>query len=324
MGRLMQGAALLLLLATIARADDWSGSTNGNQKFSDKSKISLSVLLDKKQLDDATVNKTQFLEAILVAKTCLRDWVRDEECPMHEYQTAAKNIGKADAKIKYPKGYEQANKTIENVKDLKKIYDDGNTGHFMKVLDALQDNFIEMIEYTNKEEESMSALKKHLESDEFKDMFKDIEAGLAADGISMTKHDKYHSVARQAIAHWIEAEKEKSVKGTWQRNNTREDWEKKMNKIPDTLKYKTRGATPVIKKHLRGKFEKGFNGDADALAKYTALKEKSEDYLQALANRMRHEAMKKSNTLIAQVMHAVEMGVSHEDMVLGMKHSDDM
>jgi len=316
MGRLLQGAALLLLLATLARADD------GYRMFNKQSKVKLSDLMNKDVLNDLKIaeDKFFFLEGLLAAKTCFRDWVNDDECTLHIYTDAIYAAKGNEALLRqaqedHPKGFDNYERVYDQVKNMKEIYNKNKIGHFRMVLEALQKNFVEMVELQNEEASTLAALKKHLESDELADMITAIEQELK-EAIGTTEPNLKHHLIQQTIENWIADEKTKFTEGRLGKILEVKDWDKINNKMPDTLKYNTRGATPVAKEHLQKKFREGFKGNEELKKKYDTLKQKSAAYLQVVANRMRHEAMKKSNSLIAIVMHSVEMGQSHMDMDL--------
>jgi len=319
MARLMQGAALLLLLATIARADDWGANSVKQSNLRD---IKLSTLEDKNHLSTIKNNRQkseEFLESLLLSKACYREWIRDEECGIHVYLDANKTLGSAKASKLHPEAF-SANKRVANqTGEMMKIYDK-SMGHFEKVLDALQDNLIDMIKFTADEEDAMKAFKKHLDSQEFEEMISGIKSQVESDSKKDgTLDDIHHNLVMKTVKDWVEAEKLKSTNGTWH-DGVHIDWDELQNKIPDTEKYRTTGQTPVAKEHLQKHFTAGFNGNEDLKKQYNKLKEKSAAYLQAKANRMRHEAMRKSNSLIAIVMHSVEKGISHMDMDLSNKN----
>lgn len=336
MGRLVPGAVGLLFLASVV----WSAAVNADgeahkamkkmtlQDFKDKyasrdksnnayrkNIVHFDRLMnlpdDFKDLDDKRV----YVKSLLVAKTCFRDWVDDVECHMHVYErmrdaapandTAAKEKVKVDYKI----GYESEQRLAQQIKDLEKI-SESEMGHYDEVLVALQKNFNAMVNSYEKElDEIVTVFSKHLESEEFDDILNSLENEMkSSHNITVGHAEMRHAVAKLAIADWVKAERTKS-EHAGASHADRSKWEKMMNKIPNTLKYSTRGATPFVKEHLAKAL--------DILGKqewYEEAKSKSQAYLQDVANRMRHEAMKKSDTLIAQVMHAMKEGMKHSDM----------
>merc|ERR1712200_283778 len=166
---------------------------------------------------------------------------------------------------------------------------------------ALQKNFNAMVNSYEKElDEIVTVFSKHLESEEFDDILNSIEAEIkSTHGVTVGHAEMRHAVAKLAIADWVHADRSK--------------WEKMMNKIPNTLKHATRGATPFKKEHLARAL--------DILGKqewYEDAKSKSQSYLQHVADTMRHAAMQKSDSLIAQVMHSMKNGMSHADMKINM------
>jgi len=253
------------------------------------------------------------VKSLLVAKTCFRDWVDDVECHMHVYErmrdAAPDTAAKEKVKVDYKIGYESEQRLAQQIKDLEKI-SESEMGHYDEVLVALQKNFNAMVNSYEKElDEIVTVFSKHLESEEFDDILNSLENEMkSSHNITVGHAEMRHAVAKLAIADWVKAERTKS-EHAGASHADRSKWEKMMNKIPNTLKYSTRGATPFVKEHLAKAL--------DILGKqewYEEAKSKSQAYLQDVANRMRHEAMKKSDTLIAQVMHAMKEGMKHSDM----------
>jgi len=322
MGRLVPGAFGLLFLASVV----WSAAVHGEahkamkrmtlqdfkNEYASKDKSNsayrknivhfdrlMNLPEDFKDLDDKKV----YVKSLLVAKTCFRDWVDDVECHMHVYERmrdAAKDKDKATKKqveVDYKYGYESEQRLTQQIADLEKI-SESNSVHYDEVLVALQKNFNAMVNSYEKElDEIVTVFSKHLESEEFDDILNSIEAEIkSTHNVTVGHAEMRHAVAKLAIADWVKAERTKS-EHAGASHADRSKWEKMMNKIPNTLKYSTRGATPFKKEHLARAL--------DILGKqewYEAAKSKSQAYLQEVATHMRHEAMKASETLISDYM----------------------
>jgi len=335
MGRLVPGAIGLLFLASVV----WSAAVNADGEKEEREKrmkemkqdikaeyaskdnsnsayrkniVQFDRLMNLPNFKDGNKNATQikaekilYMEALLVAKTCFRDWVDDVECHVHVYERN-KEKDPEKAKVDYKIGYESEQRVYNQVQLLKEMAK-YNTTHFDDTLEDLQKNFNDMVNSYEKElDEIATVFSKHLESEEFDDMIESLESQMKSLNIG---HDEVrHAMAKMAIADWVKAEKTKSEQAGYVHAD-KHKWVQMMNKIPNTLKYSTRGATPFVKEHLAKAL--------DVLGKqewYEEAKNKSQAYLQDVANRMRHEAMKKSDTLIAQVMHAMKEGMKHSDM----------
>lgn len=279
--------------------------------------------LQNADYDSFTTNeeRTDYLEALLVAKSCFREWVRDERCVMADYDSAVvaakaltnedeKNAALQKAKEDYPFGVDAHVRLTKQVDDLKTIQNHNNTDYFKTVLKALNQNFKEMVEQAKREDANYRALKDHFESEEFKDIFDAIKDSLNFEGVPDNDDKRKAHVVNMAMEAWIEQERSKSNNGQLDAHGwSHERWNKMMNKIPDTAKYNSRGATPVEKKHL-SRFLAIIGNDT----KYDQLKEKSADFYMARANQLRHEAMEKSNSIIAYVMHKMANGGDMSEM----------
>jgi len=328
MGRLVPGAIGLLFLASVV----WSAAVNADGEKEEREKrmkemkqdikaeyaskdnsnsayrkniVQFDRLMNLPNFKDGNKNATQikaekilYMEALLVAKTCFRDWVDDVECHVHVYERE-KNAANGDktleakAKVDYKIGYESEQRVYNQTLLLKEMAK-SNTHHFDKVLRDLQKNFNDMVNSYEKElDEIATVFSKHLES-EGVDMIKELESEMKSLNIG---HDEMrHAVVKLAIADWVSAEKTKSERAGFGMAN-KHKWVQMMNKIPGTLKYNTRGATPFKKEHLARAL--------DILGKrkwYEEAKSKSQAYLQEVATHMRHEAMKKSESIISDNM----------------------
>jgi len=265
--------------------------------------------------DEQNAEKQAYMEALLVAKTCFRDWVDDVECHMHVYErmdaAADGKAAKDQVKVDYKEGYESEVRLKQQLASLKNI-SMSETGHYDKILVALQQNFNNMVNSYEKEVDEIAAVfSKHLNSTEFDEIIQSLNSKM-----SLNMHagdaEMKHAVVKMAIADWVKAEKTKSEHAGYDHAD-KSKWEQMMNKIPNTLKYSTRGATPFVKEHLAKAL--------DILGKqewYEEKKRESQTKLQKVAETMRHAAMQKSDSLIAQVMHAMENGMSHADMEFNM------
>jgi len=332
MGRLVPGAIGLLFLASVV----WSAAVNADEEREERIKRMKAMKHDIKasyqrednsnsayrknivQFDrlmnlpdfDPYENKTVeeikdekilYMEALLIAKTCFRDWVVDVECHMHVYERN-KEKDPEKAKVDHKTGYESEQRVSNQIADLKNI-SMTNSKAFDHVLTELQKNFNDMVNAYEKElDEIATVFSKHLESEEFDKMLESLESEMKSVG----HNEMRHAMAKMAIADWVKAEKAKSEQAGYVHAD-KHKWVQMMNKIPNTLKYSTRGATPFKKEHLASAL--------DILGKhawYEAAKSKSQAYLQEVANHMRHEAMKKSESIIATVMHKMNEG--HEGM----------
>jgi len=333
MGRLVPGAFGLLLLASVAAVhgeahkamkkmtlqdfkNEYASKDKSNSAYR-KNIVHFDRLMnlpeDFKDLDDKKV----YVKSLLVAKTCFRDWVDDVECHMHVYErmrdAATDDAAKKQVEVDYKNGYESEQRLAQQIADLEKI-SESEMGHYDEVLVALQKNFNAMVNSYEKElDEIVTVFSKHLESEEFDDILNSIEAEIkSTHGVTVGHAEMRHAVAKLAIADWVKAERTKS-EHAGASHADRSKWEKMMNKIPNTLKYSTRGATPFKKEHLARAL--------DILGKqewYEDAKSKSQSYLQNVADTMRHAAMQKSDSLIAQVMHSMKNGMSHADMKFNM------
>jgi len=332
MGRLVPGAIGLLFLASVV----WSAAVDADGEKEEREKkmkemmhdikasypskdnrnsayrkniVQFERLMNLPNFEDGNKNETQikdekqlYLKSLLVAKTCFRDWVADVECHVHVYERmkdAAKGKGEAEKKkveVDYKFGYESEQRVSKQLDDLKKIQK-SEKDHYDKVLVSLQKNFNDMVNSYEKEVDEIAAVfSKHLESEEFDEMIESLESEMKSLNMSVGHAEMRHAVAKLAIADWVNAEKTKSERAGFGMAN-RDKWVQMMNKIPGTLKYNTRGATPFKKEHLAKAL--------DILGKqewYEAAKRKSQAYLQEVATHMRHEAMKKSETLISEYM----------------------
>jgi len=335
MGRLVPGAIGLLFLASVV----WSAAVNADEEREERIKRMKAMKHDIKasyqrednsnsayrknivQFDrlmnlpdfDPYENKTVeeikdekilYMEALLIAKTCFRDWVDDVECHMHVYE---RNINPEDpekAKVDHKIGYEAEQRVSNQLVLLRNISMSDNNA-FNDVLTQLQKNFNDMVNAYEKElDEIATVFSKHLESEEFDKMLESLESEMKSVG----HNEMRHAMAKMAIADWVKAEKAKSEQAGYVHAD-KHKWVQMMNKIPNTLKYSTRGATPFKKEHLASAL--------DILGKHTwyeEAKSKSQAYLQEVANNMRHEAMMKSESIIAQVMHDMKEGMKHSDM----------
>jgi len=337
MGRLVPGAFGLLFLASVV----WSAAVNEEAKTSMKFPDFQNEINEMKSSKDNSNNayrknivhfdrlmnlpkdfkdldeKMLYMKSLLVAKACFRDWVADVECNMHVYErleaAATDNATKKQLKVDHEKGYAShisVSRQLEGLKNISK----SETGHFDVVLVALQKNFNNMVNSYEKEMvEIVNALSKHIESTEFDEILKSLDAEMEKSEKGHLGHARMrHEVAKMAIADWVEAERRKS-EHAGAAHADRSKWEKMMNKIPNTLKYSTRGATPFKKEHLAKAL--------DILGKqewYEDAKSKSQSYLQHVADTMRHAAMMNSDSLIAQVMHSMKNGESGADMDMKM------
>jgi len=398
MARLLQAALPLLLLASFAYSDDLEPEDmgimhrmKGAEKYgmpsvqtvdiskksnfnSNKMEKSLSYLTDTSFESLKTqADQRDYLESLLVAKTCFREWIRDEECHMRAYEAAKdaaellpidqQENAKQKAEKDHQVGFQSHVRLTTQMADLKKIQNKSGD-YFKHVTNALKDNFNEMVKQARADQAAVDALVAHLASDEFKDMFKSIKKDYsyidAKDG-NKTKTGKAEdmNMVHLAMEEWVEAEKKKYESGElsqlrvhgWGKDHHKR-WDDMQNKIPETLKYNTRGSTPYVKKHLRAQLDiacsnekskriqnmtdeykaKGeevpanLEADCDDLnAQYNKLKQKSAAVLMAQANQMRHEAMEKSNSIIAYVMHKMAEGDHDMSEMLGPKsHNDRM
>lgn len=312
MARLLQGALSLLLLTVSA-----NGSGPDAHIFDSFQKItSVEGLLNYN--GNMTI---AFLEEMLVTKTCFRDWIDDEECEMHKYDTA-KKVDKEAAKKAHSKGYQDEQRIVQQLASINKnaaamdasfknkTTTTNGVDYIHEVSKQIQKNLKQMVDKVS--EEKAENIDEHLGSKEFSEMFNNISKALTDSGFEVSNQGMHHEVARLMYSIWVEEEKEKSTMGSFSHaSKSHDDWIAMMNKMPDTLKYTTTGATPIIKHHL-----------AKALKKldeeqYKKLKETSQSYLQKLANKMRHEAMAKANTIIAQVMHSMKNGeIDHSNMTM--------
>jgi len=332
MGRLVPGAIGLLFLASVV----WSAAVNADEEREERIKrmkamkhdikasyqskdnrnsayrkniVQFERLMNLPNFEDETKtdeqikdDKQDYMKALLVAKTCFRDWVDDVECHMHVYERkrdAAKGKGEAEEKkveVDYKFGYESEQRVSKQLDDLKKIQK-SEKDHYDTVLVSLQKNFNDMVNSYEKEVDEIAAVfSKHLESEEFDEMIKSLESEMKSLNMSVGHAEMRHAVAKLAIADWVNAEKTKSERAGFGMAN-RDKWVQMMNKIPGTLKYNTRGATPFKKEHLARAL--------DILGKrkwYEEAKSKSQAYLQEVATHMRHEAMKKSESIISDNM----------------------
>jgi len=372
MARLLQAVLPLLLLASLATAETKEeriyregkeARAHGHKKYNEDQFKDLKYVSDKDvnltknengdldfsndKIDIAYFRDTSyeslgndearmdFLEALLVAKTCFRDWIRDDDCMMKNYEVAKAQIDKitdakkkanalADARKNHPVGADSHYRLKRQLDDLKKIQSDTKKGdYFVHVTKALRENFLEMVDKAAADEADMQALRSHLGSEEFKIIFNNLKKDLKNEGF--TEDDFAKANYMSLLGDWIEEEKKKSENGELNPENYgwgRDAWTKMMNKIPDTAKYLTRGATPFSKKHLAAHLRVM---DSE---KYHKLKQKSSAYLMAKANQMRHEAMEKSNSIIAYVMHKMlnGKGANHDmkDMAAAMGNSAQM
>jgi len=327
MGRLVPGAIGLLFLASVV----WSAAVNADGEKEEREKrmkemkqdikaeyaskdnsnsayrkniVQFDRLMNLPNFKDGNKNATQikaekilYMEALLVAKTCFRDWVDDVECHVHVYErmldAAVGKAAKDKVKVDYDTGYKSEQRVKEQLADLKKLQN-SETDHYDRIIVALQKNFNDMVNSYEKElDEIATVFSKHLES-EGVDMIKELESEMKSLNIG---HDEMrHAVVKLAIADWVSAEKTKSERAGFGMAN-KHKWVQMMNKIPGTLKYNTRGATPFKKEHLARAL--------DILGKrkwYEEAKSKSQAYLQEVATHMRHEAMKKSESIISDNM----------------------
>jgi len=334
MGRLVPGAIGLLFLASVV----WSAAVNADGEKEEREKrmkemkqdikaeyaskdnsnsayrkniVQFDRLMNLPNFKDGNKNATEikaekilYMEALLVAKTCFRDWVDDVECHVHVYErmldAAVGKAAKDKVKVDYDTGYKSEQRVKEQLADLKKLQN-SETDHYDRIIVALQKNFNDMVNSYEKElDEIATVFSKHLES-EGVDMIEELESEMKSLNIG---HDEMrHAVVKLAIADWVSAEKTKSERAGFGMAN-KHKWVQMMNKIPGTLKYNTRGATPFKKEHLARAL--------DILGKqewYEAAKRKSQAYLQEVATHMRHEAMKMSETIIND-----EMAKMHDQM----------
>jgi len=264
--------------------------------------------------DEQKAEKQVYMEALLVAKTCFRDWVDDVECHMHVYErmyAAADDAAKEQVKVDYKEGYESEVRLKQQLASLKNI-SMSETGHYDRILVALQQNFNNMVNSYEKEVDEIAVVfSKHLKSKEFDEIIKSLNSKMSLN-MPAGNAEMRHAVVKMAIADWVKAEKTKSEHAGYDHAD-KSKWIQMMNKIPNTLKYSTRGATPFKKEHLARAL--------DILGKqewYEDAKSKSQSYLQHVADTMRHAAMQKSDSLIAQVMHSMKNGMSHADMKINM------
>lgn len=311
MAWLLQGPLPLLLLALTAAASADSLKTKYEGAFANFTKItSIDGLINY----DGNMT-IAFINEVLVTKYCFRDWMDDKECDMHAYEEEAKEDADA-ARDKHPKGHDAHKRIGEQLKTIvdheKGLKSSGGAQKFMNKLGkALKFNLKEMI--SELVGEHLNALNKHLNSSEFDDMYNNIKEEVLKPGKSNEAGIK-HEVARMMYNAWVEDEKKKSEGGEITNKDDKahvrgtEEWNKLMNKMPDTKKYNTRGSTPIVKKHLAKDLD-ALNYDA-----YTKLKKKSQEYLLSVAQRLRHEAMQKSNSIISYVMHKMQGDGSDHDM----------
>jgi len=353
MARLLQAALPLLLLASFALADMEEGTArtagiirfNKGDEFQDYRSIDVSKesnftsgkfenSIEYLQSNgyhsfDNDDDRIAYLDALLVAKTCFREWVRDEECHMREFDAAVIAAEKLATKEEQeaavqaarkadPVGAEAHDRLKDQIEDLTSIKDKSAT-HFESVITALKNNFNEMVEKAKHDEKQLKALKAHIASNEFLDMFNALTKA-DYDFAGIVEEDKRKQfLVGVAMQEWIEHERDLQQKGKLSKLDNKgwshARWEQMMSKIPDTAKYNTRGATPVQKKHLHRELEV-----LGHMTAYENLKSKSGDFYMARANQLRHEAMEKSNSIIAYVMHKMQNGGSMEDMHNAMGH----
>lgn len=308
MAWLLQGALPLLLLAVSGHA--MKSLELEFEEFDIVTSVDGLINYEK----DVTVG---FLNEILVTKYCFRDWVDDAECNIHAYEAAVQNssISSKQAEEQNPEGHDadmRIKKQMKEITDHIATIDEDAEQKFLNTLgQALQRNLKEMVKGIM----NLDALNSHLNSTEFREMFGNISLEISKTNTNEASHTTTeamkHEVARVVYSQWLQDERDKMFKGALdafnQRNmgthkESKDKWLAAMNKIPETLKYRTRGATPFVKKHLADKFK------AMDSEKYEELKDKSQAYLQKIANQMRHEAMAKSDSIISLVIHSKDHG----------------
>jgi len=387
MARLLQAAMPLLLLASFALGDNeksFNARDKGNERFgyhdlrnmdmeksintnSAKMSKSLDYYQNTKYEDlNGRQEKFDYLEALLVAKTCFREWIRNDDCHMKNYDKEILKINELNldhdsveyqnkvdaAKKAFPIGAKSSARLVEQIAGLTEIYDKQGD-YFEHVTKALQKNFNEMVKQVEADEKEVEALRAHLNSDEFDAIFLALKMEYKeklSDGSTVTKKVNRNDLVNMAMEEWVEAEKLKSNLGklSYHVGQSREKWNDLQNKIPNTAKYNTRGATPTVKRHLRAQLQIICNKEKedrrkeeieaagkdkelikkaedasyecdDLNGRYNMLKEKSAAYLMAQANQMRHEAMEKSNSIIAYVIHKMTNGGDMTEMHDAMK-----